>query len=98
MRERVRVIEYSVATAEEREAMARLMEAELEKGTRVLGIVPLVSDTVDAAMVTVRAAVYYGDLEEDENGGELVATASLESTVVEQIEHMTEDYQRQKKG
>ena len=98
MQERVRVIEYGVATSEDREVMAREMAQELESGARVLGIVPIAFDSADGAMFTVRVSVYYGDLEEGEGSGELVATATVESTVVEQIEHMTEDYQRKENG
>jgi hypothetical protein len=98
VQERVRVVEYSVASSEEREVMAREMAQELEAGARVLGMVPIVFDSLDGAMQTVRVAVFYGDLGDVEPVGELVATATIESTVVEQIEHMTEDYQRKEKG
>lgn len=89
MREQVRVVEYSVVSAEEREVMGRHIEGELEKGARVLGMFAVSFDTVDSALHATRVAVFYGDLGEGEPVGELVATATVESPVVEQIEQMT---------
>jgi hypothetical protein len=78
MEEAVRVVEYSVASPEQRRSLADSVGDEIGRGATVVGMIPIaLRQDEEGDYTTARVAVLYLGGEESRSGGEAVAAASV---------------------